>query len=372
MGIALYSIDEQEKSLTRLRTKRLEEMGLTEPRDLEGWLASSGTGLFGRQILWLARQDHPSDEQRSDLIGLDANGDLLVVELKRGEVAQDAVVQALCYAAEYAEMDALSLADLYAAHASKKGESALITQVGASEEAAKRIEEQVGPDTEVNEAQVVVLVGEEFSPSTLSVCHYLNEASGDATFSIECWLFSVFENQDGRHLFALEQILPAPEIRDAIEQRRADARSNRYVRNPARKKYLSEAYTFFRSSGMEAQRSQGASYECKLYIEGSSRESYATFSVHHDKPMLILTGLAVTAGLEDLAAVVREGRDGRTVIEFEGANPLYDPFGIELGERVCEVMKLLQPLLEAEREAGPSPSPEAGVAGVAAGGEGSE
>lgn len=363
MGITLYSVDDQEKTLTPLLAKRLADMGLTEPRDLEGWLANSGTGLlFGRRALWLARQDHPSDEQRSDLVGLDANGDLLVVELKRGEVAQDAVVQVLCYAAEYAEKDASSLAELYAAHALKQGESALVADVKSVQEAAKRIEDHAGPDTELNEVQVVVLVGEEFSASTLSVCHYLNEASGDATFSIECWLFTVFENTDGRHLFALEQIVPAPEIRDAIEQRRADAKCSRYARNPARKTFLADAYGYFRSSGMDAQRSQGASYECRLYAQGTSRESYATFSVHHEKPRIILTRLRLSGGLEDLDATATEDRDGRTVIEFAGANPLFDPFGTQLGERVCAVIHLLQPLCDVEQQPGPVAASEDSVA----------
>ena len=49
---------------------------LKETSDLETWLASADARLFGRKVLWIARQDRASDEQRSDLIGVDQTGDL--------------------------------------------------------------------------------------------------------------------------------------------------------------------------------------------------------------------------------------------------------------------------------------------------------
>lgn len=99
MAIDLFRLDPKLKTLRRVSSFAMDSLHLTETNDLEDWLASCKDRLFGREILWIARQDRPSHEQRSDIIGVDKSGDLLIAELKRGLVEEGAITQALGYGA---------------------------------------------------------------------------------------------------------------------------------------------------------------------------------------------------------------------------------------------------------------------------------
>src|SRR5579883_2907938 len=101
MSAFLFSLDSTAKKLTTIPVRDMAALGLKETGDLESWPASAKADLFGRKILWIARQDRPSEEQRSDLVGVAQSGDLLVTELKRGRLGEEAITQALCYGADY-------------------------------------------------------------------------------------------------------------------------------------------------------------------------------------------------------------------------------------------------------------------------------
>ena len=340
MAVAFYCLDVTGKRLIPLPARQLQELGLTEARDLESWLASSD-GLLGRRILWIARQDHPSDDQRSDLVGLDEDGDLLVAELKRGQVNENGVTQALCYAAEYAELNAQEISELYAAHVCRDGSCTLVDRVGSADEAQAKIVQQVGEDKEINESQLVVLVAEDFSPKALALSNYLNEASGEATFSIECWRYAIYRHETGSHFFSLEQILPPPDIRDAVEQGRLSAKEGKYARNPAKRDYLRAAYSYFKAVNLTATRKQGSTYACILRGSGWDNEASAEFSVHASQPRLILTD-TLSVGepdLEEFAATARVDEYGRKIVEFRGVNTETDQFDDRLGARIVGVME---------------------------------
>lgn len=126
MAIDLFRLDPKAKTLRRISSFSMESLHLTETSDLEEWLASCQDRLFGREILWIARQDRPSHEQRSDIIGVDKSGDLLIAELKRGLVEEGALTQALGYTAEYKEKSAEDLENLFFNQSAKGGPNGLL------------------------------------------------------------------------------------------------------------------------------------------------------------------------------------------------------------------------------------------------------
>src|SRR5208283_2632329 len=103
-----------------------------------------------------ARQDRPSHEQRSDIIGVDKSGDLLIAELKRGLVEEGAITQALGYTAEYQEKSAEDLENLFLEQSAKAGISGLLVKAESLDDAKKRLADHLGPEVEINETQVVV------------------------------------------------------------------------------------------------------------------------------------------------------------------------------------------------------------------------
>ena len=77
----LFRIDPDSKKVSALEQTDLVSQGFLETKHLEEWLVSSGN-ILGRRLLWIARQDRASDEDRSDLLAIDNDAELLVVELK--------------------------------------------------------------------------------------------------------------------------------------------------------------------------------------------------------------------------------------------------------------------------------------------------
>jgi hypothetical protein len=74
MAIDLSRLDPKAKTLRRVSSLPMESLHLTETNDLEAWLASCKDRLFGREVLWIARQDRLTHDQRSDIIGVDKTG----------------------------------------------------------------------------------------------------------------------------------------------------------------------------------------------------------------------------------------------------------------------------------------------------------
>jgi hypothetical protein len=65
--------------------------------ELEGWIVQN-PDLLGERLLIVARQLIVPDVGRLDLLGIDANGQLVIIELKRSLLPREAVAQGLDYA----------------------------------------------------------------------------------------------------------------------------------------------------------------------------------------------------------------------------------------------------------------------------------
>ena len=347
MNSSIFTIDVGQKRLTRLQSKSLAEVGLSEPYDLEAWLASASEGLFGRQILWLARQDRPSGEQRSDLVGVDKLGNLVITELKRGEVAEDAVTQALSYAAEYAGKSATDLAVMFAAHSQKAGTTGLIVKAISPEDAGVRLSNHVG-DREINEGQILLLVGEDFSSKALAVCDYLNGASEESSFSIECWRYGLFQAATGANYFVLEQILPPPSIRQEIEEKREASKDRKHARDPVRMDFMRQLLLYLDNKQVSAERNPGQSYECRIKNKEWSSDNNVRFSIHNKNPWLIFPDNLVFQGnLATFELQKRPSSDGNQILAFTNMDAGKAKFDEAFAERLIEVVRLLQPINKA-------------------------
>lgn len=79
-----------------------EETNLELESHLEDWLENSPLALAQEPILWIGRQTSAADDEGTifpDLLGVDIEGNLVVVELKRDEAPREVVAQLLEYAA---------------------------------------------------------------------------------------------------------------------------------------------------------------------------------------------------------------------------------------------------------------------------------
>ena len=81
---------------------------------LEGWLESNPNGILEDGPLLIIGRQVPTDLGKSiDLLGIDRDGNVVVVELKRDRTPRDVVAQALEYAAFAARLDVDELESIF-------------------------------------------------------------------------------------------------------------------------------------------------------------------------------------------------------------------------------------------------------------------
>jgi RecB family endonuclease NucS len=77
--------------------------GRTEPYDLEEWIASDPS-IVGPDLIIVGRQV-ATISGPLDLLAVDRDGNLVVIELKRGMLPREALAQAMDYASDLADWD---------------------------------------------------------------------------------------------------------------------------------------------------------------------------------------------------------------------------------------------------------------------------
>jgi len=355
MSTQVYLLDGKAKALSLLDRKSMSGLGFREPSDLETWLASCKDQLFSRKILWLARQDWPADDQRSDIIGLSDKGDLIITELKRGEAGEWAVTQVLAYAAEYSRKTPAELTELYFEHSQKTGATSLISKAISSDDAQSRISAHVGA-YEVNQSQILLIVAEGFDDKTLAICDYMTRAIGEATFSVELWQYGLFVLGEAdaaqKHVFVLEQILPPPSVRAQIEADREDAKAQRYARDPERVGFIDELVRHLNEKGIDARRSY--SYYAAIRFEG--RELWFNAQRWRLHPRMEVPDSLEVDHASTPSGLIR-GKDtgtGNWWLEFSDLDGNKLKFASEIGDRVVTVIKALRPMTEAPATSNPT------------------
>ena len=358
MSSSVFKLDVAGKRLQPLQRCSMSDEKLCEAYDLETWLASSREGLFGRDVLWIARQDRPSEEQRSDLVGVDSGGDLLITELKCGTVTEDAVTQALGYAAEYAEKSVDDLVSLFLSQSQKGGSTGLLARATSAEEAQSLLNDHVGEDTEVNEIQTILLVGEEFTPKPLAICDFLNRSSTNASYSIECWRYGVCKGEAESRYFVLEQILPPPSVRDEIEKKREARRERKYARDPRLKEFMRKLVSGIDDGQVSAFRKGGQSYRCQLRNSAWPKDADVRLRIDEGWPQIILPD---GMGLRDPASVgATEGmRNDRRTLEFKDVEVGPDAFTTSVRDRLRTAIRSIRVQLDDDSATKPTPAPTA-------------
>lgn len=322
-----------------------------EPRDLEAWLASLGsdTKMFGRKILWISRQDWTTDDQRSDLIGIADDGDLVVAELKRGQLADAAIMQALSYAAVYSTKTPEELAEIFHMHSSKNsGSSSLIETVSTIEEAQTKINLLIGDRSDepiaVNGAQAVLLIAEDFAPSALKACDYLNQAlTPGGVLIIECWRYRIYKDTSGGYLFGMEKVLPLLELSEEIESSREKAREGKWLRDPIRQGFVGSLKDYLNTlEGVKATRKRGQSYEFDTCVSGWPEGCAATLYAHNEGPLRLILpeGIDMPEELPP-GTKVSEHWDGRPDIELLNMDAKSLVFSKEDADVVVGILKSL-------------------------------
>ena len=170
---------------------------------LEKWLENSPWALVQDElILWIDRQPSARDEEGTiypDLLGVNAEGNLIVVEFKRGRTPRDVVAQLLEYAALADELSEEEIKEKAAAYFETRNEF----KGKQFDDVFKDVFDL--SDTEelppLNRNLHLYIVAEHISPRITNVCRFLRTSQG---MDINCIDVSKFETETGETLISME------------------------------------------------------------------------------------------------------------------------------------------------------------------------
>ena len=95
----MFTVNHQTNRITPVKTKTFCELGFTERKHLQEWLADRPSAL-GEELLIIQKEFDGFDDtrERLDLLAIDKDGNLVIIENKLDDSGRDVVWQALKYA----------------------------------------------------------------------------------------------------------------------------------------------------------------------------------------------------------------------------------------------------------------------------------
>lgn len=218
-------------SIYEIQKDRLKEIKTTfenekfyEKSDLQRLLATQ-IEILSKDIIIISEEfcDWEDSKRRIDLLGLDKNGKIVVIELKRTLTGGHMDLQALRYAAMVSTMNLAQITNTYAKHLKKNNN----IEFSAEEEIFKFVNEEYLED--IGSEVRIIFVSSEFSKEITSTVIWLNENGLD----IECFKVQPYKLEE-KLIIEIQQIIPLPEAEDYIvkikeksEQQKEIKKSNR-------------------------------------------------------------------------------------------------------------------------------------------------
>jgi len=176
--------------------------GKKEKYDLEEWILSNPK-ILGSDIAIIGRQVTTSSGQL-DLLGLDRNGNTIIVELKRDKLSREVIAQAIDYASDIANWDLEKISEICSKHTGKSLDD-FISEAFGDEIAIENIN--------INQIQRILLVGFSIDDSLERMIEWLLDNFG---VNINAIILHYVKTQSGSELLSRTSI-----ISEDVEKERA-------------------------------------------------------------------------------------------------------------------------------------------------------
>ncbi len=196
-------------ALVPVSRREMAELKIHERRDLQRLLRDHIDVISPRTLVISEEYTGWSGSlRRIDLLGIDPDGTLVVVELKRTEDGGHMDLQGIRYAAMASVLTFEDLVEVYADYLEKHAP-------GTDAEARLREHLETEDDEEVGARVRIVLASADFSQEVTTTVLWLNDQSLD----IRC--VRMVPYQDGEAVYLdVQQIIPVPEAADYMVRRR--------------------------------------------------------------------------------------------------------------------------------------------------------
>lgn len=171
--------------------RKLKPSGLADESLLED-MVMKDVSILSADWLLIGRQVRTDFDKYIDLLAMDANGSIIIVELKRGKTPREVVAQAIDYASWVMTLEDSTISEIYREFARQYSQPH--DSIDDAFEAKFSI-----PLTSVtvNESHQMVVVATELDASTERIINYLNDV---AQLSINALFFAAFEDDGNQYL----------------------------------------------------------------------------------------------------------------------------------------------------------------------------
>ena len=204
----LFRINPENRESEKIAEVEFASLGFQERRDIQEWVAANPK-ILGDDLLIIGKEFSGFDKvsDRLDLLAVDADGKLVVIELKRDDSGVDAHWQAIKYASYLQRAGVEDLVRMLADY----GEM-------SEQHAAGRILQHLNADdlNALNKDQRIILASHRFAPEVTSAALWLNEkASGEDL--ITCVQLIPYRDVQTESLYVqAHTIIPVPGIDDYV------------------------------------------------------------------------------------------------------------------------------------------------------------
>ena len=155
-------------------------------------IIASDISIIDPSVMVIGREVAIPVGGRIDILAIDAEGNLIVIELKRARTPREVVAQILDYGSCIRRMTSEEIADIYIDYQQRFLKEA--APRGINEVLSERF--NTVPD-ELNESHRLIIVAEDLDPSSERIVLYLREEYG---LDIGVVLFRAFEDGDRRYI----------------------------------------------------------------------------------------------------------------------------------------------------------------------------
>ena len=204
----LFRINPENRESEKIAEVEFASLGFQERRDIQEWVAANPE-ILGDDLLIIGKEFSGFDrtDERLDLLAVDADGDLVVIELKRDDTGADAHWQAIKYASYLQRASADDIIRMLAEYSET-----------SEDDATDRLLQHLNADdlNALNNDQRIILASHRFAPEVTSAALWLNEKAPSDNL-ISCVQLTPYQDGDEGPLYVqASTIIPVPGVDDYI------------------------------------------------------------------------------------------------------------------------------------------------------------
>ncbi len=251
----MFTVNHQTNRIAPVKVKTFGELGFTERKHLQEWLAHEPSAL-GEELLIIQKEFDGFDDtrERLDLLALDKDGNLVIIENKLDDSGRDVVWQALKYASYCASLTKLQIVEIFQQYLNRYEKGANNSDGKAVDAATQICEFLDAPGLDevklnLGNSQRLMMVAANFRKEVTSTALWLLGQG----INIQC--FKVTPHTLGDQLLInIDQIIPTPEAKElmiGISAKEAEEKTTEVVRknrHNVRHQYWEQALEAFQSS----------------------------------------------------------------------------------------------------------------------------